>query len=84
MIKKIIIKCIQLTAEIMTSHYRNKHEMFRNHVHKDSLWIGSVVSEYYLGKPTILEEQYFYKNMEIMKGKRDEIVRQEKRIRKRE
>lgn len=53
MIKAKIDECIRLTDEIMTEHYRGKHEKFVKHLHKNCLWIGSNASEYYQGKDMI-------------------------------
>ena len=44
-----------MTEDIMTSHYRGNHDVFKAHVHKACLWIGSIASEYYHGKEKIIE-----------------------------
>lgn len=55
MIKEKINECIQMTDEIMTSHYRGNHNVLKKHIHEDCLWIGSVASEFYHGRDKILD-----------------------------
>ena len=55
MLKEKVNKCLQMTEDIMTSHYRGNHDVFKAHVHKACLWIGSIASEYYHGKEKIIE-----------------------------
>ena len=54
MLKEKVNKCLQMTEDIMTSHYRGNHDVFKAHVHKACLWIGSIASEYYHGKEKII------------------------------
>lgn len=55
MIKEKIERCLQMTDEIMTTHYYGNHDILEKHIHENCLWIGSVASEYYHGREKILK-----------------------------
>ena len=52
--KEKIQQCIQLTDDIMTTHFRGDHRLLVQHLHKDCLWIGARAEEYFFGRDVIL------------------------------
>ena len=51
--KEDISKCIKLTQEAMTRHFKGDDDFVIGYLHNNCIWIGSCAEEYYQGKNDI-------------------------------
>lgn len=55
MIRKYSIQVLELTQKILEQYWQGNQTLFREHMHRDILWIGSMKEEYIYGAKDMLK-----------------------------